>query len=65
MGITTVLGPVHNGGGKPLTATEPKVVAFFSLTSQPVDYNVNATVSLPPWAGPSPSLLTKGWVAHL
>ena len=32
---------IHNGGGKPLSEKGPKYVAFFAITEEPQDYNLN------------------------
>lgn len=53
-GSVTVISSrcIHNGGGLPKTAAagEARVVAFFSITSGALDYNVNEHIVLPPWA---------------
>lgn len=31
---------IHHGGGKPLNAADPKIIAFFAVGSAPADYEI-------------------------
>lgn len=43
---------IHHGGGKPIGDKETRVLAFFTISSERLNYNNNAVVVIPPWAQP-------------